>query len=190
MEVTRENTRKAEERRASHSWGNTHPTHRKRHTLQECLLGASLPVRLELPSGGERKIAQEERLPTFHRETKIRKREKGGGKVLRFTVFPLSGSRRKQRLGPEPGPSRDGSHSCLHPATPAPQAYLRWGVEGMSQACDLGEGRRLKPPGRETRLNSTGASEPEGLAGLGGITAKARPLQGGGSDDNEPVSPG
>lgn len=133
MEVTCENTRTAEARRASHRWGNTHSTHRTRHTLQACLLGASLPVSLELPSGGERKIAQEERLPTFHRETKIRKREKGGGKVfLRFTVFPLSGSRRKQRLGPEPGTLPGRFSQLPSPRKPSSPSLPSLGVEGMS----------------------------------------------------------
>ena len=50
--------------------------------------------------GRVKKIAQEERPPTFHRETEIGKRGEGGGKVfLRFTHFLLSGSRRKWSAG-------------------------------------------------------------------------------------------
>lgn len=62
---------------------------------------------------GREKIAQEERLPTFHQETKIRKREKGEGMVcLSFTLFPLSGSHRK-RLAGTSAPAIPGIVLCL-----------------------------------------------------------------------------
>lgn len=81
--------------------------------------------------GREKKMALNERLPTFHPETKIRERGKGGGKVfLHFTVFPISGSCRKQRLGPEPltGPVLTATFS-LQPQLPSQPSL---GVGGMS----------------------------------------------------------
>lgn len=66
------------------------------------------------------KIAQEERLPTFHQETKIRKREKGEGMVcLNFILFPLFGSCRKQLAGSSalaiPGTALHLKSSPSHP---------------------------------------------------------------------------
>lgn len=81
---------------------------------------------------GREKIAQEERLPTFHQETKIRKREKGEGMVcLSFTLIPLSGSCRKRLAGTSAlGYPRNCSQSEKLPSHPQPQlprpACLHW----------------------------------------------------------------
>lgn len=67
-------------------WGNIHTKDlgTQHHVAStgvfiRCLLKASLLGRLDLPSVGEKKIAQEKRLPTFHQETNIGKRGKGEG---------------------------------------------------------------------------------------------------------------
>lgn len=131
--IKSENSRKVEEQRESHFWGNTH-AQETRTTLQEfkavCAQSESASETGFAIRGRGKKMAQNERLPTFHPETKIRERGRGGGKVfLRFTIFPISGSCRKQRLGPEPPnhPDHPGSHSHLLSAAPAPQKAFAGG---------------------------------------------------------------
>lgn len=54
MEVPRENRTEAEAQPASHSWGDTH-TRDVGLMRRQRLVRARLPVRLDLPSGGEKK---------------------------------------------------------------------------------------------------------------------------------------
>lgn len=115
------------------------PTPRKQaphsRSLKRCVLGASLPARLDLPSGEakkKKKMAPNERLPTFHPEAKIRERGRGGGQVfLRFTVSPSSlflDPAGNSGCGQSPRPDHPGSHSRLLSAAPAPQpAFPRGG---------------------------------------------------------------
>lgn len=132
-----ENSRKVEEQRESHTWGNTY-AQETGTTLQEfkavCAQSKSASETGFAIRGREKKkMAQNERLPTFHPETKIKERGRGGGKVfLRFTGFPISGSCRKQQLGARaPRPSRFSQPPSL--CSPSSPASLCWGWEGRAR---------------------------------------------------------
>lgn len=109
-----------------------------RGALMPCLLRAKSTSETGLAIKGREKIAQEERLPTFHQETEIGKSENGGGEVfLHFTLFPFFlDPRGSSWLGQRCWPS-GGLFSPQLPSRSQPQltwpASLHWGWEGKAR---------------------------------------------------------